>query len=145
MCSVQESMKSKDDFTVYGENVASRMRLANKNPMAIAMAKNRIDNILFQLEMDQLSGRQTEIYTAPSTWQHKNYSWQSSPTPSFSSSLYSPSPPSASINSTYSNSQYQSIQSPLQYTNLEAAHYDEQLSIPIQESQGFSAPKSNIE
>lgn len=47
MRSVQENMNVKDDFSVYGENVASRIRGANQNVRAISIAKNRIDNILF--------------------------------------------------------------------------------------------------
>lgn len=57
MRSVQENMNVKDDFSVYGENVANRTRGANQNVRAISIAKNRIDNILFQLEM----GAQTQI------------------------------------------------------------------------------------
>lgn len=51
MRSIQEYMKSKDEFAVYGENVANRIHGANQNVRAISIAKNRIDNILFQLEM----------------------------------------------------------------------------------------------
>jgi hypothetical protein len=47
MRSVQENMNVKNDFSVYGENVASRIRGANQNVRAISIAKNRIDNILF--------------------------------------------------------------------------------------------------
>lgn len=68
MCSVQDKMKQKDDFTVYGENVASRMRVANQSGRAISIAKNRIDNILFQLEMGEFSGNQeaSTSFSSPS-------------------------------------------------------------------------------
>lgn len=49
--SIQENVKLMDDFSVYGENVARRIRSANQNGRAISIAKNLIDNILFKLEM----------------------------------------------------------------------------------------------
>lgn len=64
MRSVQENMNVKDDFSVYGENVASRIRGANQNVRAISIAKNRIDNILFQLEMGAFSVSEEETYGA---------------------------------------------------------------------------------
>lgn len=51
MRSIQEKVKFKDDSGVYVENVASRIRGANQNIQAMSIAKNCIDNILFQLEM----------------------------------------------------------------------------------------------
>lgn len=47
MRSIQKNVNLKDDFSVYGENVASRIRGSNQNMRAISIAKNRIDNILF--------------------------------------------------------------------------------------------------
>lgn len=64
MRSVQENMNVKDDFSVYGENVANRIRGANQNMRAISIAKNRIDNILFQLEMGAFSVSEEETYGA---------------------------------------------------------------------------------
>lgn len=55
MHTMQEKVALKDDFIIYGENVASRMRIANEDSRAIAIAKNRIDGILFQLEMGDFS------------------------------------------------------------------------------------------
>lgn len=51
MQSIQENVKSKDDFDVYGKNIANRILGANQNDRAISIAKHHIDNILFQLEM----------------------------------------------------------------------------------------------
>ena len=57
MRSIQEDVITKDDFTVYGENVASRMRSSNQNNRAISIAKHQIDNILLQLEMGAFAAR----------------------------------------------------------------------------------------
>ena len=54
MCSVKDATKNKDDYTVYGENVASRMRRANRSDRAVSLAKHYIDDVLFRLEMGEL-------------------------------------------------------------------------------------------
>lgn len=53
MKSIQQNLKEKDDYTIYGENVAIRMRNAKQSNRAVAIAKNQIDNILFKLEMGE--------------------------------------------------------------------------------------------
>lgn len=74
MRSIQENVKLKDDYSVYGENVASRIRGANQNPRAISIAKNRIDNILFQLEMGEFSISDEETHRAKQRlYQFPNY------------------------------------------------------------------------
>ena len=62
MRSVQDNVTPKDHFHIYGENVASRMRLANRSSTEVAIAKNQIDNILFQLEIGLLSSSGMYIY-----------------------------------------------------------------------------------
>ncbi|XP_014246424.1 uncharacterized protein LOC106664883 [Cimex lectularius] len=44
-------IKGKDDYSIYGKNIASRMRRADKSHRAVAIAKNHIDNVIFKLEM----------------------------------------------------------------------------------------------
>lgn len=101
MRSVQDNVKPKDDFAVYGENVASRMRGAKQDSRAISIAKNRIDNILFQLEMGELVVREVVMNNPASSvntyYPVPYYPIEASPTPSSASMpLSSPSPsPSA--------------------------------------------------
>ncbi|CAL1265199.1 unnamed protein product [Larinioides sclopetarius] len=52
--SIQEVKKQlKDDLTIYGENVASRMRNSMQGYREIAIARHEIDKILFKLEMGE--------------------------------------------------------------------------------------------
>ncbi|KAG8304111.1 hypothetical protein J6590_102211, partial [Homalodisca vitripennis] len=48
----QEPKPTKDEHTVYGECVANRIRKI-KNPMRLCIVKNKIDNILFEAEMEE--------------------------------------------------------------------------------------------
>ncbi|XP_054261889.1 uncharacterized protein LOC128985924 [Macrosteles quadrilineatus] len=49
----QEQKLTKDDHSVYVEYVASRIRKI-KNPMIQCMVKNKIDNVIFEAEMEDL-------------------------------------------------------------------------------------------
>lgn len=133
MRNVQDDMKLKDDFAVYGENIASRMRGANQSSRAISIAKNRIDNILFQLEMGEFAHNRDATHQST-----VYYSWQASPSPTSSSvsiPLSSPSPhPSPSPNpSTHS------FHMPWQSDSLSAVpetqHHQPQQHLNVQQSQ----------
>lgn len=87
MWSIQDQVKPKDDFAVYGENVASRMRNANQTSRAVAIAKNRIDTILFQLEMGEFAS-QICYPSIPQSQPHPSHLSHSQTTePSFPQSL----------------------------------------------------------
>ncbi|KAG8278503.1 hypothetical protein J6590_019135 [Homalodisca vitripennis] len=49
---LQEPKPTKDEHTVYGECVANRIRKI-KNHMRLCIVKNKIDNILFEAEMEE--------------------------------------------------------------------------------------------
>ena len=106
MRSIQEDVITKDDFTVYGENVASRMRSSNQNNRAISIAKHQIDNILFQLEMGAFAAREVVMPDPRSHHPAVFYPPQASPTSSSASMIFdltssspSPSPSVASSQS----------------------------------------------
>ncbi|CAG2056917.1 unnamed protein product [Timema podura] len=61
MRSLRESINCKDEFIVYGENVASRMRAAGRSYRAVSIARTHIDNIIFNLKM----GFYNERFTSP--------------------------------------------------------------------------------
>lgn len=74
MRSIQENVNLKDDFSVYGENVANIIHSSNQNVWAISIAKKRLDNILFQLEMGAISVSKEETYGARQhLYQLRNY------------------------------------------------------------------------
>nr|CAD7579174.1 unnamed protein product [Timema californicum] len=66
MRNVRESINCKDEFTVYGETLASRMRVAGRIYRAVLISRNHIDNIIFNLEM----GLYNERFTSPSSSYH---------------------------------------------------------------------------
>lgn len=49
-----EELSQKDEFTVYGQLIAHKIR--NLNPLNRLLAQQRINNILFDLEMQQMTG-----------------------------------------------------------------------------------------
>ncbi|KAG8251862.1 hypothetical protein J6590_070986 [Homalodisca vitripennis] len=49
----------RDDYAVYGENVANRLRKI-KNPLSLCKLQNAIDNLIFQAEMKELEEMQKE-------------------------------------------------------------------------------------
>jgi hypothetical protein len=83
MRTVQEQITQKDAHSVYGENVANRMRDAGRSGHALCIAKNQIDNVLFKLEMGYFDERPSLC----STPDHNSSSYYSSPQ---SSSVPSP-------------------------------------------------------
>lgn len=104
MQSIQENVKSKDDFAVYGENVASRMRGANQSSQAISIAKNRIDNILFQLEMGEFAIREVNTMSSLNRCNRVVYHPPNAASPTFSSASLPLSSPSPSPSATSSQS-----------------------------------------
>ncbi|KAJ8728628.1 hypothetical protein PYW07_006324 [Mythimna separata] len=49
-----EELTQKDEFTIYGQLIAHKIR--NLNPLNRLLAQQRINNILFNLEMQQMTG-----------------------------------------------------------------------------------------
>lgn len=131
MRSVQDDLKFKDDFAVYGENVASRMRGANQSSRAISIAKNRIDNILFQLEMGEFAHNRDATHQSTTY-----YSWQASPTSSsVSIPLSSPSPHPSSLPSPSTHSFHIPWQSDSLSAVPETQHQQPQQHLNVQQSQ----------
>lgn len=129
MRSVQDDLKLKDDFAVYGENVASRMRGANQSSRAISIAKNRIDNILFQLEMGEFA------HDRDATHQSTSYSWHASPaSSSVSIPLSSPSPHPSPLPNSSTHSFYIPWQSDSRAVP-ETQHQQPQQHLNVQQSQ----------
>lgn len=50
--------KHRDEFSIYGEAVAARIRKLN-NPVAVCILKNKIDNAIFQAEMEEYQKKST--------------------------------------------------------------------------------------
>lgn len=54
-------LTSKDEFTIFGQMVASQIRKLNRRNQAIA--KNRIQNCLFELEIEEINNVSCQIST----------------------------------------------------------------------------------
>ncbi|KAG8250284.1 hypothetical protein J6590_104869 [Homalodisca vitripennis] len=60
----------RDDYAVYGENVANRLRKI-KNPLSLCKLQNAIDNLIFQAEMKELEEMQKENEVTAYTTQER--------------------------------------------------------------------------
>ncbi|XP_046685765.1 uncharacterized protein LOC124371476 [Homalodisca vitripennis] len=60
----------RDDYAVYGENVANRLRKI-KNPLSLCKLQNAIDNLIFQVEMKELEKMQKETEVTAYTTQER--------------------------------------------------------------------------
>ncbi|KAG8300665.1 hypothetical protein J6590_071225 [Homalodisca vitripennis] len=60
----------RDDYAVYGENVANRLRKI-KNPLSLCKLQNSIDNLIFQAEMKELEEMQKENEVTAYTTQER--------------------------------------------------------------------------
>lgn len=52
---MKEKVSKRDEFTVFGELVANKLRKCTSSPRSVAVAQRAISDILFNLEMEQFS------------------------------------------------------------------------------------------
>lgn len=75
MKKLTEVVSTRDEFSVYGEHIANKLRSSGRSHREIAIAQNRIDQVCFNLimgdffeedgghAMSQISSRTTDIDT----------------------------------------------------------------------------------
>lgn len=94
----------KDESTIFGEMVAAKLR--KMSPRNQAIAQNRMNNMLFEMEMEEITASSTPL---------------SSPPPQFAAASLPPPSPSESLHSNqtiYSNEEYSNSSAPIVYTVL---------------------------
>lgn len=97
-------LSAKDEFTIFGQMVASQLRKLNQRNQAIG--KNRIQNCLFELEMEEIntaSSKQNDILQSPADYSSPLVSPYSEQSPSTATS------PDYSQPSTPQRSEYQDV------------------------------------
>ncbi|XP_075214087.1 uncharacterized protein LOC142320273 [Lycorma delicatula] len=91
-----ENLSNRDEFTVYGEHIANKLRLSGRSRMEIAIAEHHIDDICFKLTMGEFSELTFTNYLQHdvSSLLQQNYSFSPNSSPS-TTSHYTPknSPP----------------------------------------------------
>lgn len=61
MKTLTEAVTQRDEFSVYGEHIAYKLRNCGKNPVEISLAQREIDDIIIKLQMGKYG-------TDQSTW-----------------------------------------------------------------------------
>lgn len=59
MKDMKNNTNKRDEFSVFGELVANKLRKCVHNPRSVAIAQHKINEILFNLEMEQFSTQRT--------------------------------------------------------------------------------------
>lgn len=97
--------KDKDESSIFGEMVATKLR--KLSPRNQAITQNRINNMLFEMEMEEIAASSTPLSSPPSQFA------------AISSQLRSPPSPSESLHSNqtiYSNEEYSNTPATKVYT-----------------------------
>lgn len=111
----------KDESTIFGEMVAAKLR--KMSPRNQAIAQNRMNNMLFEIEMEEIAVSSTPLSSPPPQFVATT-SQLRSPPPQFvatTSQLHSPPSPSESLHSNqtvYRNEDYSNSSAPIVYTVL---------------------------